>query len=64
MPDFLSLDHRNECEHLVREKQFYAGFSTLMQPQELKSISNESEILHANFLKEMHNIEKGLRLIV
>jgi uncharacterized integral membrane protein len=64
VPVFLSLAHRNECEHLDKEKQFYAGFSTLMQPQELKSISNESEMLHDNFLREMHSIEKGLRLIV
>lgn len=64
VPDFLSQVHRYECEHLAREKQFYAGFSDLLQPHELKSISNESEMMHDNFLKEMHSIEKGLRLIV
>jgi len=64
VPDFLGLAHRHECEHLAREKQFYAGFSDLLQPHELKSISNESEMMHDNFLKEMHSIEKGLRLIV
>jgi hypothetical protein len=64
VPSFLSLAHKHESEHLDKEKQFYAGFSSLMKPHELKSISNESELLHDNFLKEMHSIEKSLSLIV
>ena len=64
VPEFLSQAHKHECEHLNMEKQFYNGFSTLMQPQELKSISNESDMMHDSFLREMHNIEKGLRLII
>jgi len=64
VPDFLKYAHRCECDHLAKEKEFYNGFSSLFQPQELKSICNESEISHDNFLKELHRIEKSLRLII
>ena len=64
VPDFLALAHHYECDHLAREKQFYSGFSSLMPPQELKSISNQSDTSHSNFLREMHGIEKSLKLII
>jgi hypothetical protein len=64
IPVFLSYAHKWECDHLTKEKQFYSGFSSLLNPDELKNISNESEISHGNFLKELHGIEKSLRLIV
>jgi len=64
IPEFLAYAHRSECQHLAKEKEFYNGFACLAKPDELKSISNESEICHSNFLKEIHAIEKNLRLVI
>ena len=64
IPEFLKYAHSCECGHLVKEKELYNGFSSLLKPRELQSISNESEVLHKHFLRELHGIEKGLRLII
>lgn len=64
VPDFLAQAHKYECGHLAREKEFYGSFSLLTDAAELKNISDGSEILHDNFLRETHRIEKSLRLII
>ena len=64
IPDFLNYAHSCECEHLSKEMKLYSGFISLVSPQELKDLGNASEISHNNFLREMHGLEKSLRLII
>ncbi len=64
VPDFLAPAHKYECSHLDREKEFYRGFASLMDASQLKIISDESDMLHDNFLKESHRIERSLKLII
>lgn len=64
VPDFMAQAHKCECGHLAREKEFYRGFVSLMDASQLKSISNKSDMLHDSFLKETHQIEKRLKLII
>jgi hypothetical protein len=64
VPDFLAPAHKYECGHLAREKDIYNELANLTEASRLKSISNESDILHDNFLRETHRIEKSLKLII
>ncbi len=64
VPEFLSYAHRCENEHLAKEKQFYGGFSSFLNPDSLKDISLKSEAAHTSFLKELSSTEKSLKLII
>jgi hypothetical protein len=64
VPEFLSYAHSCENGHLLKEKQFYGGFSSLTNPDDLKKLGIESETGHACFLRELNSIEKKLKLIV
>jgi len=61
---FLKFAHEHESEHLEKEIEFYKGFTSLANLDDLKNISSDSEECHNDFLKEMHRIEKSLRLII
>jgi len=64
VPNFLKYAHSCETQHLVKEKKFYEGFSSLSGADTLKKLSKESEISHKNFLRELSNVEKNLKLII
>ncbi len=64
VPHFLKYAHSCETQHLAKEKKFYEGFSSLSGADTLKELSKESEISHKNFLRELSNIEKNLKLII
>lgn len=64
IPLFLKYTHSCELEHLVKEKEFYKGFSSLLEADTLKKLSKESEASHNNFLMELNSIEKSLKLII
>lgn len=64
IPHFLEYAHSCESLHLAKEKKLYESFSSLSKADTLKKLSKESEDSHNNFLRELNNIEKSLKLII
>jgi len=63
-PPFLEYAYKYESDHLVKEKEFYNGFSNFSKRDILNSLSSQSEIAHMNFLRELNKLEKNLQLII
>ncbi len=62
--NFLNNAFRYESNHLLKEKQFYSKFSSFSKRDDLEKISIESELAHKNFLREIDQLEKSLKIII
>jgi len=63
-PGFLNDAFNYELEHLNKEKIFFTNFSLLSRPEELEKVNKESDLAHENFLRELDNTERNLRIII
>ena len=64
IPDFLNKAFGYESDHLLKEKLFYSKFSSLSKRDELEEISRESDLAHKNFIREIDQLEKSLKIII
>lgn len=64
VPAFLRDAHNYKMENLSKEKLFFTKFSMLTEPEELGKINKESDRANENFLRELGNVEKNLKIIV
>lgn len=64
VPGFLNDAFNYKLDNLNKEKLFFNKFSLLTKPEELEKINKESDMAHENFLRELDNTEKNLKLTV
>jgi len=64
VPEFLKEAYEKEKEHFIKEQAFFDRFASFEDSESLHSISNDSEDLHSNFLKEINKIENNLKLVM
>ena len=64
VPGFLNDAFNYKLDNLNKEKLFFNKFSLLTKPEELEKINKESDLAHENFLRELDNTERNLKIIV
>lgn len=64
VPGFLNDAFNYKLDNLNKEKLFFTKFSLLTKSEELEKINKESDLAHENFLRELDNTERNLKIIV
>ncbi len=64
VPVFLKEAFNYKLDNLNKEKLFFTKFSLLASPEELERINKESDLANENFLRELDNMERNLKIIV
>lgn len=64
VPGFLNDAFNYKLDNLNKEKLFFTKFSLLTKPEELEKINKESDMAHENFIRELDNTERNLKIIV
>jgi len=64
VPGFLKDAFDYKLDNLNKEKLFFTKFSLLTDPGELGRINKESDLANENFLRELDNIERNLKIVI
>jgi hypothetical protein len=64
VPAFLIDAHKYVLRYLSSERKFYKLFSTLADKIELETCVNQSVSAHRNYLEEVGNLERNLKIMI